>query len=179
MSPLIQQRVDAAKLAARGTHLQQVVPVREFPRLSMLTESDGAEAAIDLAFSFSDAAMQPRVPLLDGRVEARLSLRCQRCLEPVAVPLACEFHLALLDEEMAAEPVPPPYESVVRDEEPHDRDGWDLMQLVEDELLLSLPFSPVHEEAEECERLTEPYGSSENADRQTPFAGLKDLIMEK
>lgn len=177
MSPLIRQRVDAAKLAARGTHINEVVAVGEFPRLSLLVESDEATVTVELAFSSSGVAGQPGIPLLDGKVETRLTLLCQRCLEPVELPLACAFHLALLEEDVEAEAVPPPYEPIVRDEEPQRGAGWYLIDLVEDELLLSLPFSPAHEKTGECRRQAQSY--SESTERQTPFAGLKDLIMEK
>ena len=61
------------------------------------------------------------------------------------VPIASSAHVALIVSESEADRVPPEFETVhVPENRVRVRD------LVEEELLLTLPISPLHEETEEC-----------------------------
>jgi len=174
MSRLLGQSTDAARLAAVGTVVEENIGVGEFSRLAGLLESTEGHASIRLAFSFSAAGGKGGVPLLDGEVTAELPVLCQRCLSPVTLPVMTEFHLALLDDESQNAGVQPPYEPVLREDEDAGSRGWRLLELIEDELLLSMPMSPMHELAIQCAEIDDSVAVEE--DKQAPFAGLKDLL---
>ena len=174
MSRLLGQSADPAMLAAAGTVIEETIGVGEFSRLARLLESTDGEASIRLAFSYSAAGGGDGIPLLDGKVVTDLPVVCQRCLSPVTLPLATEFHLALLDDESQNSGVRPPYEPVLREDEDTGSRGWRLLELIEDELLLSLPMSPTHELDNQCVEIDESVAVE--PDKQAPFAGLKDLL---
>lgn len=105
--------------------------------------------------------------------EVALRQTCQRCLGPVDVPVsfALEFRF-VASEEVAA----------VEDEESEEdvlvlsRD-FNLLELIEDELLMALPFVPKHEICPDAVKLqaTDPDFIEESAEKPNPFAVLEQL----
>ena len=106
-----------------------------------------------------------------------LGLQCQRCLRDMEVPIKSASLMACVwtDEEAAA--LPATYEPLLVD------DNADLSNIVEEEILLAIPVSPVHEK--ECtspeqraalETDTEERAAVEDAgERDSPFAVLERL----
>jgi uncharacterized protein len=92
-------------------------------------------------------------------------LVCQRCLNPFAVPVAQETMLLLAGDEAELARLDDAEPEVVLANAPVDP-----VALVEDELLLSLPFSPRHEEC----ATTGAAPTGEHA-IESPFAGLARL----
>src|SRR5690606_34860903 len=91
--------------------------------------------AVSLAFSHDDA----RRCIVEGGFSAEVTLACQRCLNPYAETLRGDFRFAVVWDEDRA--------SVL----PKQLDPWlvsgevaDLYELVEDEILLSLPTVAFH-----------------------------------
>ena len=105
--------------------------------------------------------------------EVALPQTCQRCLGPVEVPVsfAREFRF-VASEEVAA----------VEDEDSEEdvlvlsRD-FDLLELVEDELLMALPVVPKHEVCPDAVKLqvADPDFVEEAAEKPNPFAVLEQL----
>ena len=162
-------RLDAVRLAADGASLERRFPLAGFPRLadSLVTSEGDAIARL----SFLEAAQG--VPGCDLEVEATLALRCQRCLKAVAVPVRSAGRLGFVAGDADAARVPDDVEAVTCDPR-----AVDLRALVEDELLLSLPLVPRHED-EDCGPREAKRGPDESEDSRTatrPFAGLKDLL---
>ncbi len=108
---------------------------------------------------------------LDG--EAKLV--CQRCLAPMTWPLASETRVALVANEGEADRVPQEIETV---HAPDDRIR--VADLVEEELLLTLPLVPLHAEADECKEQDEVPAPLEEAtpvqETQKPFERLGELL---
>lgn len=136
-------RIDVNAFAAAADTLAGQTPVSVFERLG----SELAEPATDARVNWE--ATGERRPGGNGalaswlhlRVEATLPFVCQRCLTPVQLPLTVDraFRFAP-DEETAA----------VEDEASEEdvlvaaRD-FDLLALIEDELLMEIPVTPRHE----------------------------------
>ena len=93
-------------------------------------------------------------------------MRCQRCLEKLDYPLDFDSELLVVPQgsrpEDAADATAPDY--LEADAE------LNVSSLIEDEVLLSLPFSSRHEYA--CE---EKLGREETEERASPFASLAAL----
>ncbi len=74
-------------------------------------------------------------------VKGMLQLRCQRCLGPLAHPVALVSELELIEDEQALP-------AVVNEDELTDAikvdPNMDALALVEDEVLLGLPMAPMH-----------------------------------
>jgi len=135
-------RFDAYRLARERDLLEGTVDVSTLPRVADRLAAVSAPIGWRIQGA-SDAVGRPALTVsLDGEV----SLECQRCLGPLAFPIASQTKLLLarddaeaarLDEDSDAE--------VVLAQSPLDP-----LTLVEDELVLAIPFAPRHED-EACE----------------------------
>ncbi len=139
---------------------------RQMSRLRECLNTD-SEIAVELVFGVDDAG----TARIAGVVQAELELVCQRCLDPVVVPLNCKVGLALTRPGGKAGSPDSRYEALECGDE-----SVSLLRLVEDELLLALPPFPKHG-VNECSIPVE-YRSSGQAEqppkRNNPFAILRD-----
>lgn len=161
--------VDAEALAARHAHFVQKIPLVRLARLAESVLSTEGDATLALDFGVLAGATHAR-----GTVSGTVRLRCQRCLEPVDVPVVSDVDAVLVAGDPPAG-LPETVEPIAVDPA-----RFDLVAFVEDELLLSLPLVPKHANA--CD-VALP-GASEapvedverEAPKQRPFAALKDLL---
>lgn len=142
------------------------VPVDSLPRLAKALPQQAGHVQIQLRVHRSETG----VPLIEGSATARLTLECQRCLEPIRKSVTADFRLALVDaggEHLA----PEGYDPFVTDRPSPGA-------LLEDELLLALPLAPVHEELGDCGPLgsaVEELSETQDTERRRPFAVLETL----
>ena len=158
--------VDFLKQVERKASFEGTWPVSAFKRLAEAIGNDRGEVSARLQFG-----TRAGIPCLDGRVQAELELRCERCLDPVIQTIASEFRFGLITSEDDAALLPREFEPLlVTDAE------QSLLGLVEDELLLSLPIVARHDE--QCSELLQQHKQNDDVQQQThrPFAGLKDLM---
>ena len=170
MQNKLPQNVDFLKQVERNSCYEGVWPIAECERLKQaLAETDcnqSGEVRAKLKFG-----VQAGTPCLDGRVEADLELDCQRCMEPVTIHVEGSFRFGLIRSEEEAAMLPKEFEPfMVTDSE------QSLIELVEDELLLSLPIVARHEE--QCSEILQKHKEDDSVQHDThrPFAGLKDLM---
>lgn len=157
--------VNVAVLADAGSRVELVVPVAALERIAeYLTNTEGVVTG-----SVSLFREEGRIVAEVG-LAAKLSLRCQRCLKPMLVPIESRSRVVLLANEEQASGVPPELETALA---PDGR--LRLADLVEEELLLALPAAPRHpgtcpggERNEAQESISET--------TQRPFAGLGELL---
>ncbi len=111
-----------------------------------------------------EVARSPRgLPGLRVRLDGVVSVECQRCMNPVEVNLAPRARFELVDTEAALD----------ADDDDHwdavlHAERFDLLHLLEDELLLALPFAPMHEACA-------PPADSAAGEKVMPFALLAGL----
>ena len=133
-----------------------VIDTFEFSRLKERREGDLAVADFArLCEELADSSGRIRFAVQGGidtmghaqllvSVEADVKLMCQRCLTPFAFAVASESALLLAKDEEAADAL----ESSLADDTIEVMVGsktQNLLELVEDEVLLSIPLSPKHE----------------------------------
>ncbi len=132
--------VDAFEFCRLGEQRSGITPVASLARLS----AEAADAGGEIRWAFAAGRHPKGFPQLTMHVDGEVSLMCQRCLSPFRQPIGSETVLVLARDEADADDI----------EEKLDDDSidvivgsaaQDLMQLVEDEALLSLPLSPRHE----------------------------------
>ncbi|GAB4125094.1 MAG: DUF177 domain-containing protein [Sideroxydans sp.] len=151
--------IDSLEFARDGLRLSGDIPVGHLSRLADLLEKPLG----NLSFSLQGQASKDGDFLLLS-VEGLLYLRCQRCLGELAQSVSLASKLKLVAAGLL--------DTV---EEADDTDcieatrHMDVWTLVEDEVLLNLPFSPKHDD-ETCRPL-----ESETKSAVRPFAGLASL----
>jgi uncharacterized protein len=136
------RRLDVAAAAAAGSELTGRWPLSELARLA-----DGAAGQVDEPVAWS-ARFEQRRELgaapqawLHLQAQALIARECQRCLQPVLLSLDVNraFAFAPTEDEAAAQDAESEDDVLVLSRH------FDLRELVEDELLLSLPIVPMHE----------------------------------
>ena len=154
--------IDGFEFARAGSRLGGEWPVSDFPRLKDALYADSGT----LHYALQGVPEEQGRPALHLSVRATLQLTCQRCLGAMDYELRAESALLLYPSEVelggpeldAGGP-----ERVVGGKEMAVHD------LIEDEVLLSIPLAPRHEQC-----AARPAGEAEA--RQKPFAGLRGLL---
>jgi len=132
---------DLGSLAGRDAAIGGVLQIGQLTRLTSMLHSAAGSVRASLRFQ------QRRDGWLAATLDydASVQLVCQRCLEPFSQPLAASVELVLADASALPADVPAGYEPVELEE------GRLLpAQLVEDELIVSIPLVPKHARIEDC-----------------------------
>jgi uncharacterized protein len=161
--------LDARKATARGVSISGSLDVPELPRLLGLLADDRGTIEAQLVFSRDEENRH----VIDVDVDATVNVTCQRCLEPMAVQLRASNRLALVWTDEQAGHLPRQLDPLLLGEE-----ACNLWELVEDELILSLPITSYHDTAA-CNKTSGGVApAAEQAvaeDKSNPFNVLEQL----
>ena len=179
-NPLCERR-SAADWSAGSQDIEFAKKISDFEVLAAIVQADlsaldadkipadwhDADIVGHLEFGFADA--QQSLPMVRCKVAATVDAVCQRCLEAFRLPLETEANLLLLGLEEEADG----YE---------DYEVWELEEtllrpqdIVEEMLIMALPFSAMHVESVACKALT-PEAATGAEKMTTPFAALRDQM---
>jgi len=164
-----QPLIDGFEFATAGARQQGSWPVRELPRVRDLLASDDGEVRYVLE-GMRDGRGRPSLRL---SLQGTLTLRCQRCLEPMPFGVRADEVLVLAATQAEIDAEPPDAHSpdrVLAGEE------MPLRELIEDELILALPYAPRH--ASCAARLAQADETRQDG-KISPFAGLRGLMRGK
>lgn len=159
---------DVAILADEGAEVSVEVPVARLARLAAELAAPSGLARGSVRFSRDRG-----FPVADVQVDADVTVICQRCLQPMQTHLDTGSRVFLPHSEAAAAKVPEEAELMLA---PEGR--LRLGELLEEDLLLALPFAPLHDEESRCAQRAEaaPAEAESAEDVQRPFAALGDLM---
>lgn len=168
------QRLDVRAFAEEGAELSGQAELRSFARLA--DEAGGAGGERPVEWTAQGELLNPRHVMpevwLHLVASTVLPMTCQRCLEPVDVPLALERSFRFVADEATAAAQDDESEEDVLAISP----SFNLLGLVEDELLMEVPVVPRHEVCPKPVRLAaQDEDFDEAAPRENPFAALKVL----
>jgi uncharacterized protein len=176
-------QIEPFKWAEQGFSWSGTLPLSRLVRISREAVGSIDNQLINIDCKLSMDAYH-RIVWLDGSVEVSVPMECQRCLDAVVLPLALDFHLALIDDESLIERLDEDADFIVLGESEATTKGdydspatADLLSLIEDELLLLMPLSPKHDA---CEHKHQPAAEElVEEKRDNPFdvlAGLKGKL---
>ena len=154
--------IDGFQFARTGQELRGRCPVAMFGRLQDVLSSNAGELDYEVAGTKDDMGR----PGLGVRISGLLHLTCQRCLKSMPFPLAVDAMLVLANSEAEIESQP------VEPEGPDRVLGGREMAvgaLLEDEVLLAIPFAPRHEQCSAA-------GAGKGETQASPFADLRGLL---
>jgi uncharacterized protein len=161
--------VDPVRAAQKHLELDARIPKELLSRLAESTIS--IQSDIDTYFSFE--IDQQKLRIFHGKASVAVELLCQRCNEPMIYQCEAEFTYCPVHNQEQENNLPDAYEPIYYDE----NGEVNLHQVVEDELILSLPQIAKHA-IEDCQikefELT--FGEiDEEEERPNPFDALAKL----
>lgn len=161
--------VEPRRFAVQGAVLSGSVPTDALTRVAK-ADVTVIKAEATLRFGVDEQREQVVTGLLDVAVE----MQCQRCLEAVGLQLSCPVNSAIVWDEEKAKQLPGSLDPwVVQDE------SADLYHMIEDEILLKLPYVAFHEQncVDPALFTTEPGEEEppENVEENNPFQVLEQL----
>jgi uncharacterized protein len=172
------RKLDVKAFAMERGELAGHDSVSMHPRL--LAEAQGLGADRPVAWSAQGELrdpqhVQPQV-WLHLTAQAELPMTCQRCLNPVDVTVQVQRSFRFVADEQTA--------AAEDDESEEDvlalSRSFDLVELIEDELLMELPPVPRHEVCPEPVQMTSADPAFEEApEKANPFAMLGQLKVRK
>jgi uncharacterized protein len=136
MSQRIPDRLDPWRFADLGKTASGAIRLDSLPRLSRCLLNAEGEVSFDLRFGRDSE----RRPTLTGSISADLVLECQRCLEAVTLPVKADVSLAFVEGIEQAGQLPEALDPCLVED-----GGVFFRDLIEDELLLTLPQVALHE----------------------------------
>ncbi len=182
------EEVNYRKFAGDSTKLDGTVPISSFRRLKESIANDQGEVHARLEFRRG----KKQKTLIIGHIDVNLELVCQNCLEPFSTKVESSFRWVLVEDEDALIALNPDDEGVICGE-----DKVNIVDMLEDELLVSLPMVAKHPEGEcsfvaqhtdksaansgvsgesgETEAQGNPSPGKNDADTYQPFASLAEL----
>lgn len=156
------------KQAERDVTLEGAMPLVKLERLSEVLCGNSGELFAKLHFTSGTGYLG-----LHGRVEASLELICQRCMNPMKHTVSGQFKFGLMTSEGYEDKLPP-------DADPYllEGDEQSVVEILEDELLLSVPLAVMHDE--ECSEFLQQQNEERRVEKEksNPFAVLKDLKID-
>jgi uncharacterized protein len=162
-------RIDPVLFAKQGRTISGEIPVREMSRVASVASDD----TLEVKMSFTTSSLQ--FPMVKGTIAGSIVQTCQRCLGETRHLLDHQFELVLIH----------PDSLTLASKEGHEIFEYegqfiDTIVLVEDEVILTLPIVPKHEDINECDPAARKWlFDAEHVEleqeRRNPFASLKDL----
>lgn len=165
------------KLAVENRKLQGTIALDKFARLTKSLQNSKGVVKVSLEFR----QVGKRKARIVGSATARISLLCQRCLESMEFDLRADFHHLVVESEAVLLDLSDDEDGIVCTQE-----RVRLVDLLEDELLISLPMVSSHarsHEAGTCQPIAdeamelEPTDAPQvEPDTHRPFADLAGAL---
>ncbi|TKI07695.1 23S rRNA accumulation protein YceD [Martelella alba] len=161
--------IDAARAAQKRLDYVGVYGPEQVSRVAESVVSVDSDVQASLSFDVDNQ----RLTVIRGNADVTVTLTCQRCNQPFAYQVSTTFSFSPVVDDDQAEALPEAYEAVFPDE----FGEVDLLAMIEDEIILSLPIAPAHD-PEHCEvsEAEQVFGRlPPEADKPNPFSVLASL----
>ena len=159
---------DPRKFADQGIDIQGETSVGKLPRLAEFRDSQDEPVQVDLHFGRDEDGRRS----ISGTVSTRLTMPCQRCLEPVTYQITARPRLVMVWDEEQMKALPEQLDPILVID-----DKMPLADLLEEELLLALPLVAMHEQCPNpLVKESQPDSAADGKDKaDNPFAVLAKL----
>ena len=170
MSPPWSKPLDVDRLAEAEADVDFAVPLAELPRLRAQLANVAGEVHGHVHFR-----RVANIPVAELLLQGTARLVCQRCLGAMEIGVETTAEVGLVATEADVSRVPGELEPVLA---PEGRIS--VGELVEEELLLTLPIVPLHAEGDACNAAAAvappARNEREGGETQKPFAQLAELL---
>lgn len=160
-------RVEPYRLAANAERIEGLISLAGMTRFGGEAGEQWGDCEVRLDFGVDTQGRR----FIEGWLKADVQLACRRCLEPMPVILESHFLLGMVASDALAAELSNAYEPVLVENE-----QLDLLPVIEDELILSLPQVVYHDETQ-CAVSRDQMTSGESAEAvEKPAANPFDVL---
>ncbi|BAF61568.1 YceD family protein [Candidatus Vesicomyidisocius calyptogenae] len=149
--------------AKKGLNFSHTYQVKDFPRIKKLLSNIDDKVKVELSFYIKNNV----VPCIKGSIQLSAIVDCQRCLNEVNIHLSPSFKLGFLKNEQQKEKLDSSFETILNADK-----AFSTIEFITDELLISIPMSPMH--PYKCQSYQDKEWIN-SQDKYHPFATLKQL----
>ena len=159
---------DVSKLADTRAEFDFDIPVAELPGIPSDVAVAGGTVHTRVRF-----AREQGFAMAEIAVHGAAQAVCQRCMQPMTLPIDADSRVAIVDSEGGADTVPPEWDTYLAAE-----GRLSLAALVAEEVLLALPIVAMHEPSACKVAAAEAARQVEEAreEHTRPFADLRALL---
>jgi len=161
-------KLDPFRFADNAIRLHGVLPISQLQRLCLSLYKDEGEIDVNLTFGVDEEGLR----YVRGHYDTNVVLQCQRCMEPFFYEVIGDFALGIVSGEKEAEQLPSRYDPAIVS------DGMlNMPEVVEDELIVSLPLVPMHNPKQCQVKLPLVAGSDRQSEseKENPFKVIELL----
>ena len=151
------------KLAKKNFSVIDELNIEDLPRINEIASNNSDKIKVNYSFYLENNT----TPCLNGEVSINIYLTCQRCLEELLVSLNLNFSLAFVKNENQTEELSKHLEIYL-----FEGEELSLIDLISDEILLSIPMVPKHNS--NCLSSFKEHNNYEQVE-ESPFAILKNI----
>ena len=187
MKDQLPKTIDPIRLAAKNKQLAGQITLGRLGRIkSMLVEANAGasdEKSVDdnsdviVKFQLDFGVDRLGIRNIRGRITAQLNLVCQRCLTRMPFELEARVMLGSVLNQAQSDQLPAKYDPLLLETE-----EVSLLDIIEDEMILAIPVTPMHDAAS-CESdvaykqyvVEATVEQSSEVKRENPFAVLATL----
>jgi uncharacterized protein len=130
-------KIDPFKAAAHGIKLHGFLKVKNMNRLLPLLHASEGEVQVNLDFSKDEQG----ICIVRGHIQANFMLQCQRCMGSLNYEIMDDFISGVVDNEEQATDIPEGYDDIIIANEA----VLAIQDMIEDDLIISLPIVPMHD----------------------------------
>lgn len=161
---VLQKSIDPLKYADQNKVLEGKLSVQSLPRLAEIVLEPTGDVEVKLEFDRDEQHLR----IIKGHLKATLKLTCERCLEAVVKDVESEVSLGIVLTDEQAKNLPGYYEPLLV-----SPDSMSVYDVVEEELILSLPMFAYHDDCE-LKQVEEPE-NFDDGKKDNPFNVLSQL----
>lgn len=167
---LLPHKVDPFRFAENEVRLEGIIPLKDMERLHPSLQNDEGQVVVNMTFGVDEQGIR----IVRGHYDTHLMLQCQRCMEALKYAVSGDLLLGIVAEK-DIDTLPKGYDAAIV------KDGSLILKdVIEDELILSLPIVPMHETIDCKGIMPLKIGSDQQAEieKENPFKVI-ELLRDK
>jgi uncharacterized protein len=166
-------QVNPIRFAENASILRGTLQLKNMPLLCSSLLMDEGEVQVELTFDVD----RQRIRYIQGHVETEVVLQCQRCLESFKYGIISDFMSGLVNSEEAAKALPERYDPLIVSD-----NQLIIKDMIEEELILSLPIVPMHD-PKDCKKSLPLFVADDDTatsfTKESPFKVIESLKQKK
>jgi len=165
-------KIDPFRSADHAVNLHGTLLIKDMQRLCGSLSTDEGDVTVSLQFGVNDEGVR----YLQGHLETNVMLQCQRCMGSFKYGIISDLLVGIVHTEEEAAELSATYDPVIA------KEGMLILSdVIEDELIISLPIVPMHD-LPACKvklPLVASSGSAAEVEKSNPFNVIELLRTER